>query len=199
MLRIEPTISTNFKAKSEAKSDIISDRAQNKNNGEKSMLAGTLAGLATLGAVAIGLKKTSPVSYEEALKKAGVQIKDNVATLIETGEKFTGKIQRFEKRNRKETVEFVDGLMTEKVYHNMFDRELNGQFFKDGKKAFTIQKIGKNKYSVHPHIDFIDKFVITKPAPYIEIEDGFAWAREYIKDMDKNKLLKVLRYEKNSL
>ncbi len=182
MIKIEPTILTNFKAKSETKSDIISDRAQNKNNGEKSMLAGTLAGLATLGAVAIGLKKTSPVSYEEALKKAGVQIKDNVATLIETGEKFTGKIQRFEKRNRKETVEFVDGLMTEKVYHSLLGKELKGEFYKNGERVLQIwRSVGqkKNSYGFAYSGKNIPNY---EPGPFIETKDGFTWARNYIKN-----------------
>lgn len=90
-----------FKTSESIKSE--PEKSEKKEN--KAMIAGTLAGLAAIGAAAIGLKKTAKMSYEEALKKSGVQVKDGIATLIESGEKFTGKIQRFEKRNRKETKE----------------------------------------------------------------------------------------------
>ena len=70
------------------------------------------------------------MTYEEALRKNGVEIKNGIATLIKSGEKFTGKIQRFEKRNRKESVEFVDGVMTEKLYYTAFGKEIEGYFYK---------------------------------------------------------------------
>ena len=103
--------------------------SENKNISDESVinnrskLALSLAALATIGLSIVGVKKTAKMTFEEALKKNGVEIKNGIATLIENGEKFTGKIQRFETRNRKETVEFADGLIKEKVYHNVFGRE----------------------------------------------------------------------------
>ncbi len=128
MLRIEPTEQKNFISTKANKKQETTTSAQN--NDKKKAIIGTLSGLAVLGLAAIGLKKTATMSYEEALKKSGVQIKDGIATLIESGEKFSGKIQHFEKRNRKETVEFVDGVMTEKLYHTALGKEIEGYFYK---------------------------------------------------------------------
>ncbi len=128
MLRIEPTEQKNFINTKANKKQEITTSAQN--NGEKKAIIGTLSGLAVLGLAAIGLKKTATMSYEEALKKSGVQIKDGIATLIESGEKFSGKVQRFEKRNRKETVKFVDGVMTERLYYTALGKETEGYFYK---------------------------------------------------------------------
>lgn len=181
MLQIEPTVSTNFRTNTQKVLKVSEDNNVNKNKKNKSLLAGTLAGLATLGAVAIGFKKTSPTSYEEALKKAGVMIKDNIAILTETGEKFTGKIQRFEKRNRKETVEFIDGLMTEKIYHSLLGKELNGEFYKNGEMVLRIWKsVGQKKNS--SGFAYSGKGIHNYEfGPYIETKEGFAWARDYIK------------------
>lgn len=179
MLRVEPAPTIlNFKTgkKENPKSVNASKRAS-----DKSMLAGTLAGLAAVGAAALGLKKTSPMSYEEALKKAGVQIKDNIATLIETGEKFSGKIQRFEKRNCKETVEFVDGVITEKLYHNLMGKELHGDFYKDGKRVLRIWESAGQVKNTHGFSYTGEGVASVKPAPFIETKEGFAWAREYVK------------------
>ena len=126
MLHIEPIVTSKqtFKSKnSEIKSN-------NKDGNNKAMLSLSLTGLAAIGLAAIGLKKTSIMTYEEALRKNGVEIKNGIATLIKSGEKFTGKIQRFEKRNRKESVEFVDGVMTEKLYYTAFGKEIEGYFYK---------------------------------------------------------------------
>ena len=126
MLHIEPIITSKqtFRSKS---SEI---KSNNKDGNNKAMLSLSLTGLAAIGLAAIGLKKTSIMTYEEALRKNGVEIKNGIATLIKSGEKFTGKIQRFEKRNRKECVEFVDGVMTEKLYYTAFGKEIEGYFYK---------------------------------------------------------------------
>jgi len=128
MLRIEPTITQTFKQNSLSADNKTAVRRKDK--ADKNMLALSLAGLAAAGLTAIGLKKTHIISYEEALKKNGVEIKDGIATLIKSGKKYTGKIERFEKRNRKETVEFVDGTMTEKLYYTAFGKEIDGYFYK---------------------------------------------------------------------
>ena len=60
-----------------------------------------------MGTAVLLLKKTSPVRYEEALKKGGVEIKNNIAILSETGEKYTGKIQRHVSHNKKEITEYI--------------------------------------------------------------------------------------------
>ena len=128
MLHIEPTRQINF---TNTATGSKQDKSQSvKKDGDKGAVFGTLSGLAVLGLAALGLKKTSKMSFEEALKKNGVEIKDGIATLIKSGEKFTGKIQRFEKRNRKESVEFVDGVMIEKLYYTALGKEIEGYFYK---------------------------------------------------------------------
>ena len=128
MLRIEPTKQISFTS---AATGSKQDKSQSfQKDSDKGAVLGTLSGLAVLGLAALGLKKTSKMSFEEALKKNGVEIKDGIATLIKSGEKFTGRIQRFEKRNRKESVEFVDGVMTEKLYYTAFGKEIEGYFYK---------------------------------------------------------------------
>lgn len=116
---------------------------QEKQTSTNSKLLLSLAALATIGLSVVGAKKTAKISFEEALKNNGVEIKNGIAILIESGEKFTGKIQRFETGNRKETVEYTDGLIKEKVYHNLFGRELNGEFYRDG-----VLKVRVNPYVI---------------------------------------------------
>ncbi len=128
MLRIEPTKKVSFAGiKNDNKLDEL--HPIQKNFGKKPIIA-ALSGMAVLGLAAIGLKKTSKMSFEEALKKSGVEIKDGVATLAKSGERFSGKIERFEKRNRKEVVEFIDGIMTEKLYYTALGKEIEGYFYK---------------------------------------------------------------------
>lgn len=183
MLRINPTEQINFVGTtiSNQKDKVFPEPESNKSMA----LAGTLAGLAALGLAAAGLKKTSKTSYEEALKKAGVQIKDGIATLLESGEKFTGKIERFEKRNRKETVEFVDGVMTEKLYYTAFGKEIEGYFYK-----------GDACYNSSRYKDFLS--IGGKPSG-LKI-DGvhvkgpfFAKTRKYVASSDFDKLVQEIK------
>ena len=96
MLYIEPTRQINF---TNTTTGSKQDKSQSvQKDSDRGAVLGTLSGLAVLGLSAIGLKKTSKMSFEEALKKNGVEIKDGIATLIKSGEKFTGKMQRFEKK-----------------------------------------------------------------------------------------------------
>lgn len=179
MLRIEPTNVT-ISLKSANENNPKTGKAS-INKEDKSMLVATLSALAAAGAAFVGLKKTSPISYEEALKKAGVEIKDNVARLVKTGEKFTGKIQRFENRNRRETVAFVDGIMTEKLYHTCIGSEIEGEFYRDNKR---VLKIWKSVGQVKGHKGFAysgEGISSCENGPFVETKDGFAWARKFLK------------------
>jgi len=182
MLRIEPTITQTFKQSSLQSDNKTAVRGKDKAG--KNMLALSLAGLAAAGLTAIGLKKTHTMSYEEALKKNGVEIKDGIATLIESGKKYTGKIERFEKRNRKETVEFVDGVIQERVYHNLFGRELNGMFYKDGiLKVRICQHQIKDGQKEFAFVDTGGKNAGCKPAPMGKTDGSvFDWGRERAKN-----------------
>lgn len=145
MLCIEPIRNINFEPA--MKGAGLEEPVRNS-KGNKEMVIGSLAALAAIGVAAVGLVKTKPLSFEEALKKAGVEIKDKIARNVSNGEKFTGKIEHFETRNRKETVEYFDGVMTEKVYHNAFGKELDGFFYKNGKLKYKvgISGSGKNRH-----------------------------------------------------
>jgi len=122
---------------------IRQESRQKTHKARNSLIAGSLSALAIIGAV--GIIKTKPMSFEDALKKAGVEIKDNVAKKIGTEELFTGKIKRFETRNKKETTEYVDGIITEKIYHSAFGKELSGTFYIDGKPKYGVGGIGKSR------------------------------------------------------
>ncbi len=101
-----------------------------------------LAGLAVLGMATIVYKKTKPITFEKALEKAGVQIKDGIATVKETGKYFSGKIQRFETHSSKETTKFNNGVISEKLYHSITGKERKGEFYKNGKLKLQVTGIG---------------------------------------------------------
>ena len=183
MLRIEPTKQISYTS---AATGSKQDKSQSvKKDGDKGAVFGTLSGLAVLGLAALGLKKTSKMSFEEALKKNGVEIKDGIATLIKSGEKFTGKIQRFEKRNRKESVKFVDGVMTEKLYHNILGKELDGYFYKNGAcyKVYGSSKL----YTTYLYIE--NRLITRGDAQRMDKKSVFDKTREYIASSSFDKLV----------
>jgi len=146
-MRIEPTNNNlgNFKNKNNKNKE--SELDISKDNSSKLNLA--LMGLAVAGLTLVGATKFKKITFEEALRKSGVEFKDGIATLLETGEKFSGKIERLESRTRKETVEFVDGVIKEKVYHNLLGKPLNGIFYKDGIKRIEVG--AGSQYSIHQY------------------------------------------------
>ena len=151
-----------------------------KDNNKKIFFS--LAGLATAGLALVGLSKTSKSTFQEALQKNGVEIKDGIAKLIKNGEKFTGKIERYETRNRKETVNFVDGIMTEKLYNNLLGKELEGRFYKNGEEVLKIFAAAGQKENSYGFL-YSGKGIQTyKSGPFVETKEGFAWAREYVKN-----------------
>ena len=183
MLRIEPTSQTSFTSVATGSKQDKSLSVQK--DSDKGAIWGTLSGLAVLGLTAIGLKKTSKMSFEEALKKNGVEIKDGIATLIKSGEKFTGKIQRFEKRNRKESVKFVDGVMTEKLYHNILGKELDGYFYKNEAcyKVYGSSKL----YTTYLYIE--NRLITRGDAQRMDKKSVFDKTREYIASSSFDKLV----------
>lgn len=137
MIRINLTNLNNltFQAsKQEEKTTVVNEKQKNKK------LFSSLTGLATLGIVALVCGKKSKMTYEQALEKNGVQIKNGIAILSKTGEKYTGSIKRNVKAYglKKETVQFEQGIITEKVYHNNNGKELEGEFYKNGIKRISV-------------------------------------------------------------
>lgn len=145
-----------------------------KSENDKTTL--TLLGLAVGGALAVLLGQKSKMSFEKALLKEGVKIKDGIAIIQETGKKYTGTIKR--KVNaygmKREIVTYKDGLITEKLYKDILGRELEGHFYKEGKPYLTIWKDAKkgNRFKIR-----YDNEMILDNNKYIEAESGFNWAR----------------------
>lgn len=137
MIKIEPTLPINYSFTARKN---LSVKDNQKDNTQK--LLSAVAGLAVLGAAAVIVGKKTTSTYEEALKKNGVQIKDGVAVLISSGEKYTGSVKHNVQAygTKKETVSFVDGVMTEKIYHNARGKELEGEFFKSGVLRVKVTK-----------------------------------------------------------
>lgn len=126
-----------------------------------------------------------PKSFSKAILKQGVCFENGVAIVKKTGKKFTGAVSR----NtgflgcKKETTQFTDGIITEKVYHDLFGRELYGRFYKEGKlyltvgksRGFSSEKLPKGVYSyttINDPLDAIHR---------IKTDSVFEWARNNIK------------------
>lgn len=183
MLTIEPTKNSLNFCSFEKKDQILVKTE--KQEDKKNMLMASLAALAAAGATAVSLKKTTPISYEKALEKAGVEIKNGVATFIKTGEKYTGNIQRFATRSKKETVKFVDGLITERLCHNLVGKELEGEFYKEGKLILKIWKSAGQEKNSRGFSYIYNGEHSTKPNPFIKTKKGFAWARGFLEKIKK--------------
>ncbi len=107
------------------------------------ILIGSLSALAVLGLATVGLFKAKKTSFEDALKKSGVMLKDNIATITDTGERYTGKIERYAKFNRKETTQYINGVISEKVYHNILGKEIEGYFYKNGMLRYKVSLVNR--------------------------------------------------------
>lgn len=146
MLRIEePTKPYIFKSShSKINQDKIGveDAIETKTNNNKNVLLLSLAGLAIAGCVfALSRKKSKTMSFDEALQKSGVTLKDGIAKVTKTEKNFTGTIQRYETKHRQETIKFIDGKVNEKIYRDSNGYELEGYFYKDGELKLHIGNI----------------------------------------------------------
>ncbi len=187
MIRINPTTQINYSFSALSKNNAeISQDDKKKDKTKKLVLA--VAGLAVTGAAAILIGKKSKMTYEEALKKNGIEIKDNIAVLIKNGEKYTGSVKRnvHAYGTRKETVTFVDGVMTEKVYHSFKGKELEGEFYKDGVKRIAVSRTAKvdSKNVWYTRYDFDDKGKLCARSTCNDLcNDKFESARDAIKKL----------------
>ena len=124
MISIQPT-HINFKQ----------DNTQSTKDKSKydTALVGAAATVLAGSAVLIG-RKLSIKSLSKLLSSQGAELKDGVAVLSKTGEKFTGTVKRRvgSLGLKRETIKFEEGLMAEKIYHDIFGRELEGEFYKAG-------------------------------------------------------------------
>lgn len=131
MLIINPTIAVNFQSQIKVKPAVqVSNKTQNSNQAVK--LGLTLAGLATVAAGTIWLKKNSFTNFNKTLEKNGLELRKNIAYIKGTDKKFTGSIKRNSKSfgREKEITSYVDGVISEKLWYDFKGRELEGNFYK---------------------------------------------------------------------
>ena len=117
MLIINPTIAMNFQSQIKVKPAAqVSNKTQNSNQTVK--LGLTLAGLATVAAGTIWLKKNAFASFNKTLEKNGLELRKNIAYIKGTDKKFTGSIKRNSKSfgREKEITSYVDGVISEKLW-----------------------------------------------------------------------------------
>lgn len=158
----------------------------NLSNQQKLGLGITTASLAGIG-VCAGIKGKK-ASLFKALEKQGIELKNGVAILKESGEKFTGNVKRNVKSFglRKETIHYDNGVMTERVCHNIWGKEVCGDFYKDGVLRISIPGImSRGKRKAFPIYTY-DK--TGKPESLgdnfgTEMDSVFAEMRRHIKDL----------------
>lgn len=125
------------------KKDISLDKNENR---KKEIVA--------IGALAIGITTIgilSKKSRKEMVEKAGIELRDKLAYHKVTDKKFTGIL----KKNvlpfglKKEVVEIEDGMLKEILNYGFNGKELNGDFYKNGKILYRSHSIvgnSKRKY-----------------------------------------------------
>ena len=134
MLIINPTIAVNFQSQIKVKPAVqVSNKTQNSNQAVK--LGNKLACLSTVAAGTKWLKKNSFTNFNKTLEKNGLELRKNIAYIKGTDKKFTGSIKRNSKSfgREKEITSYVDGVISEKLWYDFKGRELEGNFYKNGK------------------------------------------------------------------
>ena len=185
MLTINPinsVSSTNFKtnrstAKAEQKNCEIKKASYNTRVGL------SLAGFSILGimSIVIGKGKNSIMTYEEAVRKCGNVIKDGIVVNLKSGEKFTGVIKRNISINKKETSIFENGQLKEKLYYNALGKELNGEFYKDGKIVLSVGEHQGLLLKSFPYRKYADGQIVEKGDVFQKrLSSVFQWARDLI-------------------
>lgn len=180
MLRIKQstTLSPQFR------SNHVNNRTQSKNNSPDSsnLVILSLGALAVVGAAIALCTKKKTMTYEKALKKSGVEINDGIAKVVRTGKKFTGSIQRYETKDKQETVKFVDGKITEKVYHTASGEELKGYFYKNGELKISVSGGTSGKTKFFSFREYSNGHADTIGDACVEHDESmFEWARNALK------------------
>ena len=146
-------------------------------------LAGVASACAT--AVVAGKGKAAKMSYEEALKKANVELKNGIAYIRTTGEKYTGEIKRNITINKKETIRFQDGIMVERLHYNMFGREMDGEFFENGNLQLKVGNHTGLIWKSFPYYVYKDGNRIScGDVLSTKISSVFEWARKSAKNVE---------------
>ena len=196
-MRINPVITTNTFKTNETKNVkpiTIYERPKQKGLTKSEKIGIGVFSAVVLGAsIFVGIiehKKPPRKSFEKILEKNGLEFKDKILVRKENGEKFTGELKRstgkpdqFKGKEMIETQKFKDGIITEKTYTDWSGREIEGDFYLDGKIRLHVSGVIENNKM---RFGFNDYDKNGKP---ISLGDGlmdkeesiFEWAREYIK------------------
>lgn len=187
MLLISPyqLTNNNYQTNFKAANTKIENRKFSNNDLVKTtaIVSCSLAALGVAGFAALFMKnKNAVMTFEQALKKQGIKIINDTAVLSESGKTFSGEVKRNINWNRKETVKFKDGVVAEKIYHNAFGKELDGEFYKNGKIALKVTKhsgLFLKSFGFNTYKDgcFCEKGDVFNG----KIASVFEWAREYSK------------------
>ncbi len=131
--------------------------------------AGALSSAAVI-ATAIVLGKKTKGNLAEILKENGISIKDGLATVISTGERYSGKIEHNVKwfGLKKESLVYDNGELVEKLYHNKNGKELEGYFFKN-----NVLRIKVNKYKAYGIKIYFPYYVYDKNGKLESVNDCF--------------------------
>lgn len=128
--------------------DFNINNSLDKNNSNKHTLPMIGITAITIAGCTLLCFKMSIKSLAEILKNQGAELKDGFAVISKTGEKFSGTIKRRSGTygQKRETIKYENGLITEKIYHNIYGKELEGEFYKSGVLRIKVRQ-GKN-YSI---------------------------------------------------
>ncbi len=112
------------------------DNSNTKDNTPVILTTGAIA-----VATAIAAAKGAKINLDKALNKKGVKMQDGIVRKIDTGELFNGIIRRNIKPFgiKKETLKYINGEIREKLYHDVFGREIQGYFYKNGKLVEEVR------------------------------------------------------------
>ena len=81
-------------------------------------------------------------NIESILKKCDIVMKNGIA--FKNDEKFTGTINRRFVFIQKEIITFVDGIINERIYYDIFNKEVLGFFYVEGNLHAELEKIKKD-------------------------------------------------------
>lgn len=118
----------NFKSNS---TNYLKKKGDNMNNSTPVVLATT--GAIVLSTALFGIKGAKK-NLVNVLKKNGIELKDGIATVIASGEKYSGTIKRSVQHFglRKEAVTYKNGIIKEKILYNLFGQEIEASFYNNG-------------------------------------------------------------------
>lgn len=159
----------------------------NKEQRKEKMIQ-TASGIGIVGLSLIGTGLASKSKFTKNISRKGLEFKNGVLVKKATGEAFSGKIKSnvglIFGFNKIETRVFDNGIITEKTYKNLFGREKEGYFYKDGKECLDVfiksQNIKtKNKKIATTWRSLDNSFIDTDGYRKGSV---FEWARNLVKE-----------------